>query len=170
MVVLGRRCAWLLVLGLLPACANATQRGHALYVDGRFIEAAEVFEHSESHLTEVDDRERVIYGLYRGATLLKLGDLDGASRWLYFARQAESHRPGSLESADAKALQLALKALDEGRNRVKPKVDPLKGALARATSSAQTHAADVAASGDSASAAVPPATQPVTPPSQATVP
>jgi hypothetical protein len=130
MVVLGRRLLLLFVLGSLPGCANATRRGQSLYVDGRLIEAAEVFEHGETLLERASAKDRVRYGLYRGATLLKLGDLDGASRWLYFAQQAETHSPGALEAADLQTLRLAFKDLDRRRALMKPTVDPLTGAVA----------------------------------------
>lgn len=128
----GRCLALLIALGL-SACANPTQRGKALYVDGRLIEAAEVFEHGEPNLEHMGSSDCVRYGLYRGATLLKLGDLDGAAQWLYFAQQAESHHPGSLESSDRQLLRLAFKDLDRRRALVKPAVDPLTGAVARAS-------------------------------------
>ncbi|HEY5961624.1 MAG TPA: hypothetical protein VIV60_33925 [Polyangiaceae bacterium] len=129
MVVLGRSLLLLIALGCLPACASATRRGQSLYVEGRLIEAAEVFEHGEDQLARATAKDRVRYGLYRGATLLKLGDLDGASRWLYFAQQAETHHPGSLEGSDLQTLRLAFKDLDRRRALLQP-VDPLTGAVA----------------------------------------
>ncbi|HMA93158.1 MAG TPA: hypothetical protein VKP30_10760 [Polyangiaceae bacterium] len=128
----GRRLILLLGLALLPSCANPIQRGKALYVEGRLVEAAEVFEHGEDNLATLNSQECIRYGLYRGATLLKLGDLDGAARWLYFAQQAESHHPGSIELSDVQMLRLAFKDLDRRRLLVKPSLDPLKGAVARA--------------------------------------
>jgi hypothetical protein len=132
MVVLGRSVSLLFCAGLVLGCANATQHGRTLYVDGRLVEAAEIFEHGEPHLAQLDAKTRVRYGLYRGATLLKLGDLDGASRWLYFAQQAENHSPGALEPSDALMLRLAFKDLDRRRALVKPAIDPMTGAMAGA--------------------------------------
>ena len=129
MVHSGRALSLLLVV-LLPGCVNATHRARTLYVEGHLVEAAEVFEHSEYRLTSIDAKERVRYGLYRGATLLKLGDLDGASRWLYFAQQAAAHSPGAIDASDALTLQLAFKDLDRRRTLAKPHIDPLKGAVA----------------------------------------
>jgi hypothetical protein len=150
----------LLVLGLVPACANAVKRGQTLYVEGRLIEAAEVFEHGEAHLTEISEKDRVRYGLYRGATLLKLGDLDGAGRWLYFAQQAENHSPGSLEPSDAQTLRLAFKDLDRRRALVNPNVDPLRGAVAHSSSAAQALAADVVLPVESSAGTIPSTTRP----------
>jgi hypothetical protein len=130
--MVGRLLSFLFCLALVPGCANATQRGRALYVDGRLIEAAEAFEHGEWQLAQLDAKARVRYGLYRGATLLQLGDLEGASRWLYFAQQAENHSPGSLEPSDAQMLRFAFKDLDRRRALVKPTVDPMTGAVAGA--------------------------------------
>lgn len=147
----GRCLALLLVLGL-SACANPTQRGKALYVEGRLIEAAEVFEHGEPRLSHMASADCVRYGLYRGATLLKLDDLDGAAQWLYFAQQAEDHHPGSLEASDRQLLRLAFKDLDRRRALIKPAVDPLNGAVARANSSPSTTLGpDVVAPVDSSS-------------------
>src|SRR5688572_17609889 len=67
---------------LLSACTFYVHRGSDLYFQGRYIEAAQVLEQTESRLTEADPVERAEYGLYRGVTLLRLGDLDGALRWL----------------------------------------------------------------------------------------
>jgi hypothetical protein len=160
MLDLGRCFLLLLVLGLLPACANAVKRGQTLYVEGRLIEAAEVFEHGEAHLAEIGDKDRVCYGLYRGATLLKLGDLDGAGRWLYFAQQAASRSPGSLEPSDVVTLRLAFKDLDRRRALVNPNVDPLNGAVAHSSSVAQAHLADVVVPVESSPATVPSTTRP----------
>jgi hypothetical protein len=141
----GRFSSLLFCLALMTSCANATQHGRALYVEGRLIEAAEVFEHGEWQLAQLDAKAHVRYGLYRGATLLELGDLDGASRWLYFAQQAESHSPGSLEPSDAQTLRLAFRDLDRRRALVKPAVDPMTGAVA----GARPIAPDVVAPGES---------------------
>jgi tetratricopeptide (TPR) repeat protein len=81
---------------LLVACGGHVRRGATLYADGRYIEAAEVFERTEHRLTQVSTRERAEYGLYRGMTLLVLGDLRNAHRWLTYAYQIERYDPGSL--------------------------------------------------------------------------
>lgn len=86
------------VLGLvtLTACEGYVRRGSTLYADGRYIEAAEVFERTEERLPESTPREKAEYGLYRGMTLLVLGDLDNARRWLGYAYQMERAQPGTL--------------------------------------------------------------------------
>ncbi len=166
MVVLGRYFSLLICLGLLPGCANATQHGRTLYNEGRLVEAAEIFEHGEPRLVQLDPKTRVNYGLYRGATLLKLGDLDGASRWLYFAQQAETRSPGSLESSDALMLRLAFRDLDRRRALVKPAVDPMSGAMA----GAKPVAPDVEVSGESSAATNTPPNHSGSPPTPITRP
>jgi tetratricopeptide (TPR) repeat protein len=83
---------------LLAACGGSVRRGATLYSDGRYIEAAEVFERTERQLNEMSPRERAEYGVYRGMTLLVLGDLRHAHRWLTYAYQVEQYAPGSLGS------------------------------------------------------------------------
>jgi hypothetical protein len=84
--------AWLAV----SACSGYVKRGSALYADGRYVEAAEVFERTEHRLEEASPRERAEYALYRGMTLLVLGDLRNCHRWLAYAYQVEKSVPGSL--------------------------------------------------------------------------
>jgi hypothetical protein len=161
MVDLGRRLSLLGVLGTLASCMNATHRAQTLYIEGRLIEAAEVFEHGEEHLAEIGSKDRVRYGLYRGATLLKLGDLEGAARWLYFAQQAENHSPGSLEPMDAQTLRFAFKDLDRRRAMVKPSVNPWMGAVARASNGTEPLTPDVAAPIESSAGTAPTALHPI---------
>ena len=81
------RSPFLLVALLLAqgACATSTvQRGAELYVEQRYIDADQVFEQSEPQLTSYALDERAQYGLYRGATLLALGDHERARRWLAY--------------------------------------------------------------------------------------
>jgi len=93
----------LLVALLLCACGGTVRRGATLYADGRYIEAAEVFERTEYRLREVSTRERAEYGLYRGMTMLVLGDLRNAHRWLTYAYEIERYEHGAL-SSDRRAL------------------------------------------------------------------
>jgi hypothetical protein len=92
----------LLVVAMV-GCGNYVQRAGTLYADGRYIEAAEVFERTEHRLAEYTPKERSEYGLYRGMTLLVLGDLKHAHRWLAYAYEVERAHPGSLRS-DRRAL------------------------------------------------------------------
>lgn len=85
-----------LVFVLAAGCSNYVKRGSALYADGRYIEAAEVFERTEYRLHDSSPRQQAEYGLYRGLTLLVLGDLQEAHHWLTFAYEVERAHPGSL--------------------------------------------------------------------------
>ena len=87
-----------LVVAVTGCSSNYVKRGSALYADGRYVEAAEVFEHTEHRLNDATPREAAEYGLYRGLTLLVLGDLPNAHRWLTYAYQVEEAHPGSLRS------------------------------------------------------------------------
>jgi tetratricopeptide (TPR) repeat protein len=103
---LGRACraaAFALAAIALAACSGYVKRGSALYSDGRYVEAAEVFERTEYRLSEADSRERAEYGLYRGMTLLVLGDLRNAQGWLAYAYEVDRRDPGALR-ADRRAL------------------------------------------------------------------
>ena len=90
-----------MVVGLAlgaAGCSSHVKRGGALYAEGRYVEAAEVFEHTESQLGGATSREKAEYSTYRGLTLLVLGDLRNAHRWLAYAYQLEQRYPGSLRT------------------------------------------------------------------------
>jgi len=86
-------------------------RGSALYDDGRYVEAAEVFEQTEQRLATSTNTERARFGLYRGATFLKLGDVPHAVRWLGYARSINKSDPGALDADEEALLDLSLKAV-----------------------------------------------------------
>jgi hypothetical protein len=88
---------------LITGCSSYVKRGEALYADGRYIEAAEVFERTEGRVGEASPRQRAEYGMYRGLTLLVLGDLSNARRWMNYAYVVERAIPGTL-STDRRAL------------------------------------------------------------------
>jgi hypothetical protein len=90
--------------GILAGCASHVRHGSGLYADGRYVEAAEVFEHTERRLHETDAREKAEYGTYRGLTLLVLGDLRNAHRWLAYAYEVERLHPGALRIRHREAL------------------------------------------------------------------
>jgi len=94
----------LLALSLF-GCTFYVSRGSDLYSQGRYIEAAQVLEQTESRLTDAEPDEHAEYGLYRGATLLRLGDLDGALHWLEYAQSWEQRHPGSLRADERELLE-----------------------------------------------------------------
>lgn len=88
---------------VLGGCSTYVKHGTALYANGHYIEAAEVFERTEYRLHDSSPRQRAEYGLYRGMTLLVLGDLNNARRWLAYSYEVERIHPGSLRP-DRRAL------------------------------------------------------------------
>lgn len=76
-----------------------------MYYQGRYIEAAQVLEMSERRLSEADDDDRAAYGLYRGATLFRLGDLDGARRWLEYSERLSVAHPKTLGGEEQELLE-----------------------------------------------------------------
>jgi hypothetical protein len=53
---------------------------------------------------------RAEYALYRGLTLVALGDRGRARVWLLEAKAAEDREPGSLVPADARRLYIAIES------------------------------------------------------------
>ena len=105
MAVRGIRVVGPVVMVLwLGACSSHVRHGSALYAEGRYVEAAEVFEHTEPRLTRASSREKAEYGTYRGLTLLVLGDIRNAHRWLAYAYEVERFFPGSLRPRQRAAL------------------------------------------------------------------
>lgn len=104
---------WRPLLALpLMACTYFVSRGSDLYYQGRYIEAAQVLEQTEYRLERSQDPdEHAEYGLYRGATLLRLGDLDGAQQWLVYAQQWEKRHPGALRADERELLEERVLAL-----------------------------------------------------------
>ena len=92
-------------------CTHYVGRGSDLYYQGRYIEAAHVLEMSEPRLTGASQVERATYGLYRGATLLRLGDLEGAERWLDYSQTVSARHPDVLRPDEIELLQETLIAL-----------------------------------------------------------
>lgn len=102
----------------LAACTSGhVKRGALLYSEGRYIEAAEVFEQTEYLLEDSDTRERAEYAAYRGLTLLGLGDLRQAHRWMAYAYQIEALHPGSLRPEERERLDQGWSDLGERMQR-----------------------------------------------------
>jgi tetratricopeptide (TPR) repeat protein len=95
-------------------------RGANYYSEGRYIDAAQLFEHTESALASYDPAERARYGLYRGATLLRLGDVAEAQRWLSYAAQMAARNRHALTASEAVSLREAL-------SEAKPRHAALRG-------------------------------------------
>ena len=114
------RVAPLLVLALACGCASRyVTRGADLYAGGHYIEAAEVFERTEARLPGASTADRARYGLYRGATLLALGDTLRAGNWLSYTLEIIRNDPGALSDEENTMLRRAL-ALASAPRTVRP--------------------------------------------------
>lgn len=97
-------------LALAGCGGSSLNRGANYYSERRYIDAAQVFEHAEPELRSYDLAERARYGLYRGATLLELGDTTEAERWLMFGYQLAAKNPQALDAIERTTLRDALSA------------------------------------------------------------
>jgi hypothetical protein len=77
--------AGVLGVGVWFGCArSALSRGVDCYAQKRYIDAAQIFEHNEQELSEYDAADRARYGVYRGLTLIALGDEAAGRHWLHY--------------------------------------------------------------------------------------
>ncbi|HTM43859.1 MAG TPA: hypothetical protein VL137_02830 [Polyangiaceae bacterium] len=104
--------ATLLALLLLGGCAS-TNYGCELYSQGNYIEAEDEFDRAEPNLQQWSLAQRAEYGLYRGLTLLKLGDLVRAQQWLHYSTELQRSAPSSLSDRQKLQLQQGFQQLDE---------------------------------------------------------
>jgi hypothetical protein len=96
-----------------------------LFREGRYIEAAEVFELTEAKLRASPVEVRAEYGLYRGLTYLRLDDLRNAHVWFTYAATIEKKMPGQLSSDERMLLDRGWKELaDRTRARGFKTVEP----------------------------------------------
>lgn len=102
-------------------------RGAKLYASGFYIEAAEVFERTERRLDEVSEAEKAQYGLYRGATLLALGDSRRAQRWLRYSERMLATEPALLSEEEREMLRRALGVLSSHDPTGAPPAEPATG-------------------------------------------
>ena len=101
----------LLALSAAGCASHYVTHGSELYGDGRYVEAAEVFEQTEARLATSSNSERARFGVYRGATFLKLGDVPHAARWLGYARSVVTRDPSCLSERDLTLLDSSLKVV-----------------------------------------------------------
>lgn len=93
-------------------CARSTvTRGADFYQQGRYIDADQVFEHSEPQLPSWDTTERARYGLYRGLTYLALGDQPMARRWLRYGATLDATELDRLSADERQLLADSLRAV-----------------------------------------------------------
>lgn len=99
----------LLALSGLGGCrASYVDRGAALYANRNYVEADELFEHNEARLKTASNAERARYALYRGVTLLSLGDSARSRYWLSYATRCAEREPDALSADEQATLDRAL--------------------------------------------------------------
>jgi len=103
----------------LSACSGSLNRGVALYDEGRYVEAAEVFEKHEISRDSGGSARGTTYALYRGMTLLALGDERGAEHWLSAARERD-HGTAALLPTEREQLQRSWQELGAHRRETWP--------------------------------------------------
>jgi hypothetical protein len=86
----------ILIAVLVAGCDRYVVRAQRAYHDGRYLEAAERLAQHQQELSELPPRRQAEYGLYLGLSLLMLGEIEGARRWLSYAYEVERAEPGAL--------------------------------------------------------------------------
>ena len=73
------------------ACAELSYVGKAemAYDEGRYFEVAESLAAREGDMRTLPAWKRARYGVYRGLSLLKLGEYESAEEWLRYAQKLD---------------------------------------------------------------------------------
>ncbi len=107
-----RAVGGLLALLLLSGCYVQLNRARVAYSDGRYLEVAETLAAQEHTVSSLPVRRQAEYGMYRGLSLLQLGDPEGAHRWLAFSYDVIRRAPESLSHHQLRALNHGWKQLE----------------------------------------------------------
>ena len=118
------------VLGMAGCRASYVDRGAALYADHEYLEADELFEHNEGRLQSATSSERARYALYRGVTLLSLGDSARSRYWLKYAARCDERDTQALSSDERAMLARALDTHAHYEERIATKRRVVDGARA----------------------------------------
>lgn len=104
------------------ACATQTEYPRALYAQRHYIEAEDIFDRMENDLPQLSITERAEYGVYRGMTLLALGDFRRAQRWLSYSTMLERAHPPALNGAQKALLEQGWLRIDAEQARLAQRV------------------------------------------------
>lgn len=96
---------------LLGCAASPVSRGADFYLQGRYIDADQLFEQAEPGFSQLAEAERARYALYRAATYLALGDYLGAQRWLTYGARLRGTGFSALSGPDQQLLQASLRSI-----------------------------------------------------------
>lgn len=123
----------LLVVGALGTAgcrASYVDRGAALYATHNYVEADELFEHNEQRFQTAPPAERARYALYRGVTLLSLGDSVRSGHWLSYAARFHARDSQTFSSEERAMLTRALETHAEYEARIAGKRRAVESARA----------------------------------------
>ena len=121
-------------------CGSYLGSAQRAYQDGRYLEVAENLSNHEAEVPRLEPAKQANYGLYRGLSLMRLGDQEAASHWLDFAANVEKKRPGSLLPAQRRELEDARDKL--AKSSKSGEVESATNTLAMPTSTSTATASD----------------------------
>ena len=96
----------------LVACSGPLGDAEEQFTKGQYPEAHQELLELEVASRSWSDASRAEYALYRGLTLVALGDRGRAREWLREAKALDDLRPGSLRYEDARRLAVAIEVND----------------------------------------------------------
>ena len=124
------RIAVLLVALALASCTHYVRRAESAYDGGRYLEAAEDLAAHEHELPQLPPYHRAQYGVYRGLSLLELGEVEAAQQWLQYSAEVEQQAPGSLAPYQRmqldRGLSLIKKLVRKPAAKAMPQAPPLE--------------------------------------------
>jgi hypothetical protein len=96
----------------LAACSGPLADAEAQFAKGQYPAAHQELVGLEAESRTWNDAGRAEYALYRGLTLIALGDRGRATVWLREAKAIDDTHPNSLSYKDARRLAVALESND----------------------------------------------------------
>jgi hypothetical protein len=104
------RSLLLVAVFTLASCGGPLADAEGQFHKGQYPAAHQALLALESASRCWSTTDRATYALYRGLTLLALGDRGRAAMWLFEAKVVEDERPGSLSGSDARRLGIAMQS------------------------------------------------------------